>query len=67
MQSMLREALNERDFSEDAVILAKAALIIRNDVFNHPCHHFTGSFLPNCQEDSLPSSLKSIVIRVTIN
>ena len=35
MQSMLKEALRERDLSEDAIILAKAATIIRNDAFNH--------------------------------
>ena len=61
MQSMLKEALKKRDFSEDAVILAKAATIIRNDVFNHQCFQFTGSFPPHCQENSLPSSLKSLV------
>ena len=58
---MLKEALKKRDFSEDAAILAKAAVIVRNDIFNHHCVSFTGAFLPNCQEDSLPSSLKSLV------
>ena len=61
MQSMLKEALRKRDFSEDAIILAKAAKIIRNDVFNHQCLQFTGNFPPSCQENSLPSSLKSLV------
>ena len=61
MQNMLKEALRKRDFSEDAIILAKAATIIRNDVFNHRCLQFTGSFPPGCQENSLPSSLKSLV------
>lgn len=61
MENMLREALKKRDFSEDAVILAKAASIIRNDIFNHQCFNFAGCFPPGCQEDSLPSSLKSLV------
>ena len=61
MQIMLKEALRKRDYSEDAIILAKAATIIRNDVFNHQCLQFTGSFPPGCQENSLPSSLKSLV------
>ena len=61
MQSMLKKALRKRDFSEDAIILAKAAKIIRNDVFNHQCLQFTGNFPPSCQENSLPLSLKSLV------
>ena len=61
MSNMLREALKQRDFSEDANILAKAAKIIRKDIFDHEGFRFTGSFTPNCQEDSVPASLKSLV------
>ena len=59
--NMLKEALKKRDFSEDVAILDKAATIIRNDIFNHDSFTFTGSFPPKCQENSLPSSLKSLV------
>ena len=59
--NMLKEALKKGDFSEDVVILAKAAAIIQNDVFNHQCFQFSGNFRPVCQESSLPSSLKSLV------
>ena len=58
---MLREALQQRNFSEDATILAKAARIIRTDIFSHNSSKFDGSFPPNCQEDSLPSSLKLLI------
>lgn len=34
MSNMLRETLKQRDFSEDANILAKAAKIIRKDIFD---------------------------------
>ena len=61
LQNMLREVLKNRDFSEDAVILAKAAAIVRKDIFNHKCFKFTGCFPDECQKDSLPSSLKSLV------
>ena len=53
--------MKKRDFSEDAVVLAKAAKIIRNDIFDSQCFKFVGSFPPKCQEDSLPSSLKTLV------
>ena len=58
---MLNEALKNRDFNEDAAILAKAAIIVRKDIFCHKGFKFTGSFPAECQEHSLPSSLKSIV------
>ena len=61
MKNILKEALKKRDFSEDAAILAKAAVIVQDDILNHHCVSFTGAFLPNCQEHSLPSSLKSLV------
>ena len=61
MQNMLKEALKKRDFSEDAAILAKAAMIIRNDTFNYQCFKFNGCFSSQCQENSLPSSLKCLI------
>jgi len=60
---MLQEAMKKRDFSEDAVILAKAAVIIRNDVFDYQCPQFNGSFILKYQ-DSLPSSLKSLIFLI---
>ena len=35
MKNMLKEALKNHDFTEDAFILAKAATIVRNDILNH--------------------------------
>ena len=61
MINLLKEAHKNRDFTEDAVILAKAAAIVRKDIFSHQGFKFTGSFPAECQEESLPSSLKSIV------
>ena len=58
---MLKEALKKRDFSEDATILAKAAMIIRNDTFNHQCFKFNGCFSSQCQENSSLKSLISLI------
>ncbi|KAL9982988.1 hypothetical protein ACROYT_G005106 [Oculina patagonica] len=58
---MLKEALKKRDFTEDALILAKTASIIRKEIFNHDAFKFDGSFPENCQEASLPSSLKTLI------
>ena len=61
MENMLKEALRKRDHSEEATILAKAAMIIRKDVFSHKSFKFDGSFSTKCQENALPSSLKSLI------
>ena len=58
---MLKDALKKRDYSEDALILAKAATIIRNDTFRHECFKFDGNFPSKCQENSIPSCLKSLI------
>ena len=39
MVNMLKEALKKQHFSEDAVILAKAVMIIRKDIFSHQRGH----------------------------
>ena len=61
MRNILKDALKKQDFAEDAAVLAKAAAIIRKDIFSHQSFKFTGHFPPKCQEDSLPSSLKSLI------
>ena len=58
---MLKDALKTRDFSEDALILAKAATLVRKDILSHQGFKFTGCFPAQCQEDSISSSLKSLV------
>lgn len=58
---MLREAVKKRNFSEDAAVLAKAASLVRTDIFNQTSARFTGCFPQKCQEDSLPSSLKFLI------
>ena len=48
------------DENSDKAILAKAADIVRKDMLALS-NDFAGSFPPNCQEDSVPSSLLSLV------
>ena len=54
-------AVKDRDYSDDALILAKAAKIIRKDIFAHRQFKFTGTFPSDCQSESVPSSLLSLV------
>lgn len=49
------------DFEEDAIILANVAKIVRNDIFYSKGVNVNGSFPSQCQQDSVPKSLKSMV------
>lgn len=47
--------------STEAQILAKAATIIRKDIFSHKGFNFSGNFPLDCCSKCLPSSLKSLI------
>lgn len=64
MRNILKEALKTRDFSDDAAVLAKAATIVRDDLFAHKGFNFSGCFQIECQQNSVPSSLKSLVAMI---
>ena len=61
ISSLLKDALKQRNFSEDAEILARAATIVRKDIFAHKGFSFSGCFPMDCQLKYLPSSLRSLV------
>ena len=61
LQNIVKEALQEHDFSDDAAVLAKAAKIVRRDIFSHKGFSFSGTFPLGCNEISLPASLKSLI------
>lgn len=54
----------EYDADSDAIHLAKAANIVRRDIFKMK-NPFNGSFEKTCQEDSVPASLLALVAMVT--
>ena len=47
--------LQERDFSGDAAVLAKAAQIVKRDLFSHSDFSFSGTFPVGGQENSVPA------------
>ena len=65
MNHLLKEAL-KRNYSNDLSILAKAAKVIRNDISSHKGFTFNGYFPKDCQKDSVPTSLRSL-ISMTLN
>ena len=51
----------EIDFDEEATVLARAAEIVRRDILQHDKSAFTGSFSKECQQQSVPQSLMTLV------
>ena len=49
------------DLDTDALTLAKAAKILRRDMFEHSQELFNGLFIPDCQQESVPLSMLSLV------
>jgi len=61
MKVLLQDAVKVRNFTDDALIPAKAAKIICRDLFYHRAYRFNGSFPHDGQNKSVPSSLLSII------
>ena len=61
MHSLLKDALKKRDISDDVNNLAKVASIIRKDILEYKGFSFAGCVPLQCQEKSIPTSLKSLV------
>ena len=49
------------DYEGDALLLAKAARIVRKDIASHKGFNLDGKFGSICQKESVPSTLKTIV------
>ena len=49
------------DHEGDALILMKAARIVCEEIFKSKGFNFNGSFPSDCQQESLPTTLKSLV------
>ena len=61
MHSLLKDALKKRDISDDVNNLAKVASIVRKDILEYKGFSFAGFVPLQCQEKSIPTSLKSLV------
>ena len=59
IEGLLKDAVQQKDYSEDALILAKASAIVRREIFSHERFTISGHFTNECQEISVPPSLKS--------
>tara|TARA_B110000881_G_C18590493_1_gene527633 strand:- start:311 stop:2080 length:1770 start_codon:yes stop_codon:yes gene_type:complete len=51
----------QSDLDEEAIILARAADIVRRDILNHQKTIFNGAFSQECQQESVPQSLTTLI------
>ena len=61
IKKLVKEEMETRDHSYKANVLAKAAKIIRQDVFEERRDKFNGTFGEDCQEKFIPDTLQMIV------
>ncbi|KAL7405136.1 hypothetical protein ABVT39_024257 [Epinephelus coioides] len=65
MREVLKQALN-CDYEEDLLILAKAAKIVPCDIYNFTGFKLNASFPTECQQNSVPINLKSLVTMMLV-
>ena len=61
LNSLVKDAMKEREYKDDVKAIARVAKVIRGDMFDHKGFKFSGNFSGTCQLDSVPTSLKTLV------
>ena len=60
MHEMLKQAA-KNDYEGETLLLAKVAKILRKELANFKGFQFDGCFTSRCQQESVPSVLKTFV------
>ena len=66
LNTIVKDALDERKYEADVRSIYKVAKLIRKDMFAHEGFHFKGGFDIKSQIDSIPSSLKTLISMLLI-
>ncbi|KAG1681694.1 hypothetical protein GQR58_011690 [Nymphon striatum] len=61
LKKILKQAVDSRDFEAEAISMVKLVKAVREEIFDWKLSQFTSSFKHNCQEESVPTSLKSLI------
>lgn len=61
LQKLIKEELKSRDFEKDALSMVHIAKLIRQEISKTKFCTFSGSFTTDCQDDSVPNSLKVLI------
>lgn len=63
MREMLQQAMS-CDYEHDVLLLAKTAKLVRKEIASYTGFHFDGNFPSGCQEQSVPTVLKTLVCMI---
>ena len=60
-KKLVKDSIDSRDFNSEALLVSKLAKTIRKEIFQWKKFSFNGQFPADCQRDSVPPLLKSLV------
>ena len=61
IQQILKENIQNQDSQEETLMFAKVAKICRTELFSQSPSNFPGKFTAQCQQNSVPSSIKLLM------
>ena len=60
-KKFLRDSTSFRDFESEAFLMTKLVKLMRKEIFDTSSFHFSGDFPSRCQENSVPTMLKTFM------
>ena len=61
LQKLLKDTITYRDFDSEAILMAQLAKVMRQEIVNCKPFQFSGEFPLKCQENSIPTTLKTFI------
>ena len=61
LQKLLKDTITYRDFDSQAILMAQLAKVMRQEIVNCKPFQFSGEFPLKCQENSIPTTLKTFI------
>jgi len=60
-KKLLKESASFRDFESEAFLMTKLVKLMRKEIFGMLSYQFSGNFASRCQENSIPTILKTFI------
>ena len=61
LTKVLKESMKSRNFESEAFLMTKLVKIMKQEIFDCDSFHFSSTFPPKCQENSVPTVLKNFL------
>ena len=60
-KKLLKDSTCIHDFESEAFLITKLVKLMRKEIFDASSFQFSGDFPPKCQENSVPTMLKTFI------